>query len=172
MDKQLPTNQRDYIRMKVGDVLMLCMEDSSVIPIQKMVESLVMIGPESLDVLRDVLSEISLRRAQVRDDQQQVFQGFTTNMEGMGITLKSKPRMHTFFGIRPVHILNSLKKNGVQDEDIRNQCMQMLTDTRELMYDLRSKLDLLDKIEQYLVDWTWAILYMSSHQQSGRTHLQ
>lgn len=47
MDKILPSGEREYIRMKVGDVLMVCMEDSSVIPIQKLVESLVMVGPES-----------------------------------------------------------------------------------------------------------------------------
>ncbi len=172
MDRQIPTNDREYIRMKVGDVIMLCLDDSSVIPIQRLVESLVIIGPESLDVLREILSEISLRRAQVRDDQQQVFQGFHSNLTKMGVIFKTNNRVQSFFGIRPVHIINSLKRNGVQDSEIHNQCMQMLVDTRELMFDFRSKLDLLDRIEHYLIDWTWAVLYFSSHQQTGWTNMQ
>lgn len=172
MEHQLPIGEREYIRMKVGDVLMVCLEDSSVIPIQKLVESLVIVGPESLDIMREILTEISMRRAQVRNDQVQVFQGFNSSLESLGVHFKNSTRMSGFFGIRPVHILNSLKRNGVNDNDIHNQCLQILVDTRELMFDLRSRLDLLDRIEQYLLDWTWAVLYQSAHQQTGWTNLQ
>jgi hypothetical protein len=172
MDKQLPVGEREYIRMKVGDVLMVCMEDASVIPIQKLVESLVMVGPESLDIMREILSEISMRRAQVRNDQQVVFQGFHSSLESLGVQFKTKSRLNAFFGIRPVHIVNSLKRSGISDAEIHNQCLQILVDTRELMFDLRTRLDLLDRIEQYLLDWTWAVLYLSSHQQTGWTYMQ
>ncbi len=172
MDNQLPLGEREYIRMKVGDVLMVCMEDSSVIPIQKLVESLVMVGPESLEIMREILSEITLRRAQVRNDQQVVYQGFHSSLESLGVDLKTYPKMNAFFGIRPMHIVNLLKRRGVQDKEIHNQCLQILVDTRELMSDLRSRLDLLNRIEQYLIDWTWAVLYLSSHQQTGWTYMQ
>jgi hypothetical protein len=172
MDKQLPVNEREYIRMKVGDVLMVCLEDASVIPIQKLVESLVIIGPESLDILREILSEISIRRAQVHTDQQQVFHGFHSSLESLGVQFKTPSKMNSFYGIRPVHILNSLKRNGILDEAIQNQCLQILVDSRELMFDFRTRLDLLDRIEQYLLDWTWAVLYLSSHQQTGWTYMQ
>lgn len=172
MDNQLPFGEREYIRMKVGDVLMVCLEDSSVIPIQKLVESLVMVGPESLDIMREILSEITMRRAQVRNDQQVVFQGFHSSMESMGVQFKTTSRLNTFFGIRPVHIMNSLKRNGILNEEIQQQCLQILVDTRELMFDFRSRLDLLERIEHYLMDWTWAVLYLSSHQQTGWTYMQ
>jgi hypothetical protein len=172
MDKILPSGEREYIRMKVGDVLMVCMEDSSVIPIQKLVESLVMVGPESLDIMREILSEITMRRAQVRNDQLAVFQGFNSSIQSLGVRLKTTPKLITFFGIRPIHIINSLKRNGVVDTEVQDQCLQILVDTRELMIDLRTRLDLLDRIENYLMDWTWAILYLTSHQQTGWTYLQ
>ena len=65
MDNSLSYSERDFIRMKVGDVLMLCLEDSSVAPIQKLVESLVVIGPDSIAVLREMLNEASKRKTQV-----------------------------------------------------------------------------------------------------------
>ncbi len=168
----LQSGERDYVRMRVGDVLMLCMDDSSVIPIQRLVESLVMIGPESLEVMREILSEISLRRAQVRDDQQQVYQGFQSSLDSLGVPLHVGSRVQSFFTIRPKHIITTLKHQGAKDSELESQCIQLLTDTRELMFELRSKMDLLDRIESYLIDWTWAVLYFSSHQQTGWTNMQ
>ena len=172
MDNQLPLGEREYIRMKVGNVLMVCLEDSSALPIQKLVESLVMVGPESLDIMREILSEITIRRMQIRNDQQLVYRGFHSSMDSLGARFKTSSSMNSFFEIRPVHILNALKRNGVTEEDAKTQCLQILTDTRELMSELHSKLDLLDRMEQYLLDWTWAVLYLSSRQQTGWTNMQ
>ena len=168
----LQTGERDYVRMRVGDVLMLCMDDSSVIPIQRLVESLVMIGPESLEVMREILTEISIRRAKVHDDEEQLLSGFQSSLESMGIPIRTDSRIRYYINIRPKQILSSLKKKQILDKENEVQCLQLLNDTRDLMFELRSKMDLLDRIESYLIDWTWAILYFNSHQKTGWTNLQ
>lgn len=172
MDYQLPYNERKYIRIKVDDVLMVCMEDSSAVPIQKLVESLVIVGPESLGILREILSEISLRRAQVRIDQEQVYEGLITNLESMGVKWISSRDENNFYPIRLAHLQDTLKKSGIQDDEVCYRCVQLWVDSHELINDLRIKLDLLDRMEQYLADWIVAVYYLSAHQQTGWTNVQ
>ena len=52
--------ERAYVRLQAGDVFMRCMEEASVSPMHQMVEFLVLAGPESLDVLREILQRRTL----------------------------------------------------------------------------------------------------------------
>ncbi len=54
-----------------------------------------------------------------------------------------------------------MTKQGITDEAIQIQCLQMLQDTRDLLIGLSIKLDLLSRIEEYLEDWTWGVFYLS-----------
>lgn len=162
MDKSLSYNERDYIRMKVGDVLMLCLEDSSVTPIQKLVESLVVIGPESISVLREMLNEAGKRKAQVADDQAQVLQGLMDNLDSLGFIISIANKPNVVMRMKPARFYDLMRKQGIIDEEIQIQCLQLLQDARDLLIGLHIKLDLLGRIEEYLEDWTWGIFYLSS----------
>jgi hypothetical protein len=162
METLLSYSERDYIRMKVGDVLMLCLEDSSAIPIQKLVESLVVIGPESISVLREILNEAGKRKSQVADDQAQVLQGLMENLNSLGFVVSIANKPNYVMRMRPARFYDLMKKQGVFDEDTQIQCLQLLQDSRDLLIGLNIKLDLLSRIEEYLEDWTWGIFYLSS----------
>ena len=162
MDKSLSYNERDYIRMKVGDVLMLCLEDSSVTPIQKLVESLVVIGPESISVLREMLNEAGKRKAQVADDEAQVLQGLMDNLDSLGFIISIANKPNVVMRMKPARFYDLMRKQGIIDEEIQIQCLQLLQDARDLLIGLHIKLDLLGRIEDYLEDWTWGIFYLSS----------
>jgi len=162
MDNSLSYSERDFIRIKVGDVLMLCLEDSSVAPIQKLVESLVVIGPDSIAVLREMLSEASKRKTQVNDDQNQVLQGLMDNLDSLGLTFSPVGKPGTVLRMRPARFYDLMKKQGIHDEVVQIQCLQLLQDSRDLLIGLSSKLDLLKRIEEYLEDWTWGVYYLST----------
>ena len=141
---------------------MLCLEDSSVAPIQKLVESLVVIGPDSIAVLREMLTEASKRKTQVNDDQNQVLQGFRDNLGSLGLTFSPVGKPATVLRMRPARFYDLMKKQGIHDEVVQIQCLQLLQDSRDLLIGLSSKLDLLMRIEEYLEDWTWGVYYLST----------
>jgi hypothetical protein len=163
MEQFIHYSERDYIRMKVGDVLMVCLEDSSVAPIQKLVESLVVIGPESISVLREMLNEATKRKNQVEDDQDQVLQGLRENLSSLGLNFSSAKKPGLVMRMRPSRMHELMRKQGVIDENIQLQCLQLLQDSRDLLVGLSIKLDLLSRIEEYLEDWMWGIFYLSSN---------
>ncbi len=156
--------ERAYVRMQASDILMRCLEDASVSPMHQLVESLVLAGPESLEVLREILAETNLRKVQVDDDLQQVLSGLKTNLEGYGVRLRSIRKPLAIIRIRPVRFLSILRSQGVIDEEVQTTCLQLLRDARDLVISLQEHYALLVEIERYLEDWMWGVFYQSVHQ--------
>lgn len=168
MDNLLTHSERDFIRVKVGDVLMLCLEESSVAPLQKLVESLVVIGPDSITVLREMLNEAGKRKSQVSDDQNQVLQGLRDNLDSLGLTFSSARKPGIILRMRPTRFYELMKRQGIYEESVQIQCLQLLQDSKDLLIGLSTKLDLLERIEEYLEDWTWGVYYLSTWKQGNK----
>jgi hypothetical protein len=151
-----------YIHLNIGDVLMLCMEDSSVVPIQHLVESLIVIGPESLALLREILMEASKRKIQVMADEHQVLEGLRANLKNFGLTLPAGMDAAGLIRMRASRFHTLLRQNGINQDAAQVECQQLLQDTRDLLIGLQIKQELLGRIEEYLEDWTWSLFYMSS----------
>ena len=64
--------ERAYIRLQAGDVLIRCLDEVNPAPIHQMVESLVLAGPESIGVLKEILAEAEQRKGQILDDLHQL----------------------------------------------------------------------------------------------------
>jgi hypothetical protein len=163
--------EKAYVRMQASDILMRCLEDASVAPMYQMVESLVLAGPTSLDVLREILAETNSRKVQVGDDMQQVLNGLKNNLEGFGVRLRSIRQPTALTKIKPVRFLSLLRSQGVMEEDAQTTCLQLLHDARELVSSLLEHYRLLADIENYLEDWIWGMFYASVHQGQGLTSL-
>lgn len=54
--------ERAFMRLQAGDVLLLCLEEDNTVPMQKLVEGLVLAGPQSLNALREVRAEAASRK--------------------------------------------------------------------------------------------------------------
>lgn len=54
--------ERAFMRLQAGDVLLLCLEEEDTAPMQKLVEGLVLAGPQSLNALREVRAEAASRK--------------------------------------------------------------------------------------------------------------
>jgi hypothetical protein len=49
--------EKAYYRLQAGDVLTHCLEDGVTDPIHEMIQEMVLAGPQSLEALREILSE-------------------------------------------------------------------------------------------------------------------
>jgi hypothetical protein len=159
--------EKAYVRMQASDVLMRCLEDASVSPMYQMVESLILAGPTSLDILREILAETNSRKVQVGDDMQQVLNGLKNNLAGYGVRLRSVHKPAAITKIKPVRFLSLLRSQGVLEEEAQTTCLQLLHDARELVDSLLEHYCLLADIEKYLEDWIWGLFYESVHQGQG-----
>ncbi len=64
--------ERAYIRLQAGDVLIRCMEEGNPAPLHQMVEGLILAGPQSINILREIMAEAGQRKLQVVDDLNQL----------------------------------------------------------------------------------------------------
>lgn len=160
--------ERAYVRMQAGDVLVRCMDETSLAPMQQMVESFVLSGPEKLEMLREVLNETNQRKVQVGDDLQQVINGLKTNLEGYGIRLHNLKKPGAISRMKPVRFLSILRTQGVVDQEAQTRCLQLLKDARDLVDSLEENYALLADIENYLDDWMWGMFYQSMHRSQNK----
>ncbi|NTX00005.1 MAG: hypothetical protein HGB35_08800 [Geobacteraceae bacterium] len=82
--------ERAYVRLQAGDLLTRCLEESSIAPVQQLVDGLVLAGPPSLQAMREILAEASKRKAQVLDDLHQLSKEIEKSLSSYGIHLKKE----------------------------------------------------------------------------------
>jgi hypothetical protein len=154
----------DYVRLQAGDILIRCLEEASQAPIQRLVEALIVAGPESLNVLREIKAETNQRKLQVEDDMQQVLAGWRSNLESYGLRLRGLKRARMISQMDTERFVAWLRTHGIMDEDTQKVCLQLKRDTNDLLVTLLSHYALLDGIEKYLGDWTWGVFHQLIHQ--------
>ena len=159
--------ERAYVRLQAGDLLTRCLEESSIAPVQQLVDGLVLAGPPSLQAMREILAEASQRKAQVLDDLHQLSSGLEKSLRSYGIQLKDQIDLPTMARIQPDWFLPLLKEQNRSDEATWAACKQILDDSRDLANNLLVKLNLLNEIEGYLQDWLWGIAYLAMQQRGA-----
>lgn len=156
--------ERAYLRLQACDVLTHCLEQENTDPMQKLVEELVLAGPQSLSALREILAEVATRKAQLKDDQHQVFLKMKDDLKRYKVNI---PGLHTpdsLARLTPVGILSLLRQQGVKKEHDLLTCLQLLQDTLDLIDKVVEHLGLLEEIEICLQDWMWGLMYQSTRQ--------
>ncbi len=154
--------ERVYTRMQAGDVLIRCLEDGSIGPIQEMVEALVLVGPQSLGALREALGETNQRKAQVQDDLHQVFSELRTVLKSYGVSLAEFERTSALQELTPFQLLAALREQGVEELATQEACLNVLRNSRDLIANLTANLNLLAEIEAFLQDWLLGLAYQSA----------
>jgi hypothetical protein len=156
--------ERTYVRLQAGDVLIRCLEEGNTLPMQQMVESLVLAGPQSLSALREILAEVGQRKTQVRDDMHQVYQGLEKGLKSYGVRLLGVKNALSVARLTPSRFLTLLHDQGVDDNDTQVACLQLMQNSRGLIKNLRAHLRLLEEIANFLEDWLWGLAYQSAQQ--------
>jgi len=159
--------ERAYVRLQAGDVLTECLDEGKLAPLQSLVEMLIVVGPQSLDSLREILAEVYSRKSQVKNDQHQVFVKLEKELNDFHIQLGGVHSLMSLARLTPVAFLAFLKSQHIDDENDQLICLQRLEDALDLMRSLEKHLRLLEEIEIYLQDWLWGLIYQSAQQDWG-----
>ncbi len=159
-----------YLRMQAGDVLMRCIEEDSPLPMQQIVQELVLAGPQSLGVLREILAETGERKAQVADDIQQVFSEFQKGLKSYGVRLTGLRTPLSITRLTPARFLTLIDSQALADEEAREVCLKMLQESRSLIKNLAHHQRLLKDIEIYLQDWMWGVAYQMARSEDEKKH--
>lgn len=159
--------ERAYMRLQAADMLTQCLDEGQLSPVQSIVESLVVAGPQNLSALREILTEVYMRRSQLKNDQHQVFTKLENELKRYGIRLGGIHSLLSLSRLTPVAFLALLRSQNVEDEADQLNCLQHLEVALDLMRSLDDHLNLLDEIEIYLEDWLWCLIYQSAQQDWG-----
>ena len=157
--------ERAYVRLQAGEVLNHCLDNGNPVPMQNLVEGLVLVGPQSLSVIREIIAEVGARKAQLSDDRNQIYHRLTRNLKTHGLCLPIQCTPISFARITPAVFLATLNQQGITDDQAQIQCLRLFQDTKELIGSLNENFKLLDDIERYLEDWLWGLIYQSSRQE-------
>lgn len=160
--------ERAYVRLQAGDVIVRCLEKEHTTPIQKWVEGLVLAGPENMITLREILSEVGVRKMQLVEDQRQVLLDFKSNLNDYGINLFDKQQLMALSHLTPQLFLSFIDGQGVVEEDTKLSCLKLFQDFVEIVASLKKQLQLLEEMDVYLQDWLWGLVYQFAHQQQSK----
>lgn len=156
--------ERAYVRLQAADVLTHCLENGDSEPVMNLVEELVLVGPQSLSALREILAEVASRKKQLREDQNQIFSKLDEALKDYGARLLGAYTPLSIGHLTSVGFIALLRQQGVEDDKDQLICLQFFQDTTEFMSGIEKHLRLLDEIDSYLQDWLWGLIYQSTHE--------
>jgi hypothetical protein len=152
--------EKSYLRKQAGDVLERCLDAGSTAPLQRVVEELVLAGPQSLTILREMLAESTQRKSQVLEDMHQVYIQFALALASEQIQFSGVHTALAVARLSPRRFVEMLRKQGIDEQDIRQvSSLQLLNETRLLIKQLAVQLHLLEDVERYLADWVKGVVY-------------
>jgi hypothetical protein len=163
--------EKAYFRLQAGDILLRCLEVGSPIPIQQVVEGLVLAGPDSIGIIREILVELSHRKAQLWDDANQLLTDFEASLKRYEIELPAIANALAVTTLSPSQFIAILDEQGITDDKRQGACLQIFRNSRELMASLGENIFLLNEIQSYLQDWLFGLAQLSARQLSGNTKI-
>jgi hypothetical protein len=159
--------EKAFMRLQAGDVLGLCLEKDDTAPMHKLVEGLVLAGPQSLNALREIRAEVTTRKVEFQEEIARVFSKMEEELQGLGVSLASLPDRISVQILEPKNLFPLLDQQGVPDSFSHVKCAKLLSSSKEIMSQLARQILLMDEVELYLDDWIWGLIYQSAHQMGG-----
>jgi hypothetical protein len=154
--------ERAYVRLQAADMLTQCLTEGKLAPLQNMVETLVVAGPEELESLREILEEVFSRKNQLKNDQHQVFSKLEKELLEYGFRLGGIHSPLSLIRLTPAACLALLRSQKVMSENDQLACVQHLDDALDLLKALSRSMKLLEEVEFYIQDWLWVLIYQST----------
>lgn len=164
--------ERAYVRLQAGDILIRCLEEGNASPMQQLVEGLVLVGPQSLAFLREMRSEAALRKTQLLDDLHQVFIDLEESLGTFGVELTGIKVANSIIELKPDRFLAMIQEQGIEEEESKTACLQILRDSRDLISTLDEHVNLMEEIEVYIQDWLWGVAYQQARDGSKNASIQ
>lgn len=157
--------EKAYVRLQAGELLVECIDQGSSSPLHSMVEELVLEGPQALDALREVHSEVASRKAQIQTDIDDVFSELEKYLKSYGIFLGGLHSPASLLRLEPASCLVILEEQPIEDEQVQMECLQHILDSIDLIRSLTNQRRLIEDVDTYLSDWLWVLIYQSAQQE-------
>jgi hypothetical protein len=149
---------------------MYCLEREDAAPMRTLVEELVLAGPQGLSTLREVQAEVRVRHSQLQDDLHQVFSELVEKLKSYQFDLAELHTPQSFARLNSVALVTLLLNSPIMAEADRQDCLQALHNTQDMVASLIQHLRLLNEIETHLNDWLWVLIYQSTQQKWSVQH--
>ena len=162
--------EQAYLRQQVGDVLLRCLEKEDIEPMQKMVEELILSGPEPLSVLRQFISETNVHRSHIEDQLHQLLVALQAEWEKHGIAAVQFPNIILYSWLPAEVCLEMLDQEGIAEEQAQIIYKTTIQKNRKQMTDLADQLRMIKEIEVYLQDWLWGMAYETFHREHPKEY--
>jgi hypothetical protein len=164
--------ERAYMRLQAGDVLIRCLEEKKISPMQEMVEGLVFAGPDNIATLREIMDETIQRKTQVQDDLHQVITQVCNVFESYGITLDEGLTSDLLREWTASNLVELMTRQGIKQAETHSACLQVWQNSQEIMENLFTNLQLLNEVEHFLQDWLWGLAYQQVRMAENGSNLQ
>jgi len=153
--------ERSYLRLQAAELLATCLESGEIAPLEELVEGLVLVGPQSLGALREILSEVDERKVQIQHDIDQVLQELAAKLKEYGATFESQEGLAQLTHLDPATLLLVLDQKGITAEANQRACLQLFQDALEITGSMEVHKQLMSDLASYLQDWFWGLVYQS-----------
>ncbi len=153
--------ERAYVRLQAGDILVMCMEQGDPAPIQHMVESLIVAGPQNLVAIREIIAELNTRKSQLHNDFHEILDDLDNSLMKMGVS-KSIVEQINPLEIEPERFMQLLSRGGLEHDVEHIECLRFLENSQEMIESVLKNISLLDDLEIYLNDWLWGLIYQTT----------
>ncbi len=160
--------ERAALRLQAADLLNHCLEENNPQAVREMVEELVIVGPQSLDAIREILAEVASRRSQLQDDRHVVFSKLEGELRVYGVKLATVHTPLSLTHLTPYGFLVFVRQQGVEDEPDQLDCLQLWQESLDILKALENHLQLLYEIDYYLQDWMWGLIFETTHQRTSK----
>jgi len=161
-----------YVRQQAGDVLIRCLEEQDVDPMYKLVEELVIAGPQSIVVLREVIAETDQHRSEIQDRLHRLLVHLQAEWSKNSRVLPELPDMLLYSWLPADICIEMIVQDGMQEEQARLVYNTIVRKNRQNMLDMMDQLRILQDIGAYLQDWLWGLSYESYHQEYPYTYVR
>ncbi len=163
--------ERAFVRIEAEDVLATCLQEESAVPLQKLVEGLILAGPASLNALREIRAEVISQRAELQGEIARIFSNMEEKLKSWGVNLTWLSQRTSMSSLEAACLGSLLRQEGIQDESQMMECSQLLNSSKEAMSQLARRILLLNEVDRYLEDWIWGLMYQSARQRGGDSQI-
>jgi hypothetical protein len=133
------------------------------------VEALILDGRAAYPIIEELLTETTSRKAQIEDHERRVLDSLITNLHSYGIRI-TPMRPGSIIRLKSIRFCELLHTQGIRDGNTQLECTRLLQNSKDQMIYLNMQLDVLERIESYLEDWLWGVMYMNTRQLVNEPH--
>lgn len=167
LDDLLSIAERAYVRMQAGELISQCLDQGDQVPLDNLVQQLVLAGAPSLSILREILEEIRSTRSTLRQEGLAVRQDLREALAGFGVhlpkLLSADPpeafRRICGQGLRE-EIREAARELAAEDQAVLDE---ICVDAGERVAKIASRLAVLGHLDSSVRDWLASLAYEAAH---------